>query len=196
MRVKCAVDTETDNIDCYIANIVELSIVPLVDNFEVNHTIKPLTCLVNPGEDQLAVADGGQALAFNKIGRDTILKDGIPAEDMVGYIKGWMFSNGITSIHPLAHNWSFDRTVLRKLLGHKNTDSILYRRAMDSHSLAVSINDRYELAGQEKPFKQTRLNALAEHFGIENEGAHRAEFDCIMTAQVYRKLLKFPVPLF
>ncbi len=195
MRIKCSVDTETDNIDFYVANVVELSIVPLIDNFDINTNIKPLTCLVNPGESVLSNLDGGQALAFNKIGRDTILKDGIPAEQMVGFIKGWMFSNGITEIHPLAHNWVFDRCVLRKLLGHKESEKMFYRRAMDSHCLAVSINDRYEIFGQKKPFEQTNLGALAKFFEIKNDGAHRAEFDCIMTAQVYKKLLHFPVPL-
>lgn len=195
MRVKCAVDTETDNIDFFVANVVELSIVPLNDNFEVNNDIKPLTCLVNPGEEVLGKLDNGQALAFNKIGRDTILKDGLPSDYMVEYIKGWMFANGITEIHPLAHNWAFDRCVLRRLLGHKDSEKIFYRRAMDSDRLAVSINDRYEMFGKEKPFKQTKLSYLAKFFGIKNDGAHRAEFDCIMTAEVYRKLLQFAVPL-
>jgi DNA polymerase III epsilon subunit-like protein len=56
------------------------------------------------------------------------------------------------------------------------------------------INDKYEQAGQEKPFKKTKLTALAEYFSIENEGAHRADFDCEMTARVYAELLRFPEP--
>jgi DNA polymerase III epsilon subunit-like protein len=195
MRIKCAVDTETDNIDFYVANVVELSIVPLTNDFELDPQIKPLTVLVNPGEEELGRLDGGKALAFNKISRDTILKDGIPVDDINAFIEGWMFSYDITEIHPLAHNWIFDRCVLRKMMGHEKVEKTFYRRAMDSHCLSVAINDRYELFGQDKPFKQTRLTALAEYFGIKNDGAHRAEFDCVMTAQIYKKLLQFPVPL-
>lgn len=188
----CAIDTETTDVDLLKAEAVELAIVPVRNDFSIEEHMKPLELIINPGKQ--ALDDGSEALAFNKIGRDHILKDGIPKEDVRGYIKGWMDANDISLIIPLAHNWVFDRIVMCRLIGTKATESLIYRRAKDSHSLAVSINDRYDFFGKKPPFSQTRLSFLADYFGICPEGAHRAKYDCIMTAQVYRELLKFPMP--
>jgi DNA polymerase III epsilon subunit-like protein len=192
MNKKCVIDTETNGVDLLEAIAVEISIVPLTDNFEIDTNIKPLSTLINPGEDALDFPKAQEALAFNKIGKDTILKDGYPYDDFGGFLQGWMYANDISVIVPLAHNWVFDRIVMCRLLGTDMVEKLIFRRAMDSHTLAIAINDQYELFGKPKPFKQTRLTALAEQFGIKADGAHRAEFDCIMTAQVYKKLLEFP----
>jgi len=192
MNKICAIDTETTSVDLMTAEAVELSIVPLHNDYKIDINIRPLELIINPGK--LALDEGSEALSFNKIGRDYILKDGIPKEDVRGYIKGWMGTNNISTIIPLAHNWVFDRIVLTRLIGTTATEKLIYRRAKDSHSLAVAINDRYELFGKKCPFAQTRLGFLAEYFGFSSDGAHRAKYDCMMTAQVYRKLLEFPLP--
>ena len=194
MRIKAACDTETTNVNMLQADAVEVSIVPLNDDFTVNENIKPFTLLINPGI--VALELGKEALAFNKIGRDDILANGLPAEQFTTFLEGWMYANGITSIQAVGHNWEYDRVVLKRLMGHKDNERIFYRRSMDSHKLALAVNDRYELAGKSRPFNFTSLSFLAGYFGMDNEGAHRAEFDCIMTAGVYRKLLQFPVPSF
>ena len=191
-RVVCALDTETQEVDLLKAEAVELAIVPLLNNYDPDPKRSPLELLINPGLQ--ALDEGSEALAFNKIGRDHLLKDGLPKEEVRGYLKGWMVSNNIDVIVPLAHNWVFDRIVMCRLIGTKATEELIFRRAKDSHSLAVSINDRYVFHGQKAPFTQTRLSFLAEFFGIDPEGAHRAKFDCLMTAKIYQELMKFPMP--
>jgi DNA polymerase III epsilon subunit-like protein len=142
--------------------------------------------LVNPGEYALAM--GNEALEFNKIPLDEIRKSP-NNEQFMDLFKKWMADHNIESILPLGHNWSYDRVVLRTLMG-KDSEKYFFRRARDSHSLAVSINDWYEFNGKEKPFKETKLTSLAEYFGISSNGAHRGLKDCEMTAEVYRNLLK------
>jgi inhibitor of KinA sporulation pathway (predicted exonuclease) len=148
--------------------------------------MKPLNILVNPGEEELDL--GKEALAFNKIERSRIITEGVHAATLTAHIRNWMESNGITSIEPLAHNWVYDRVVLRNSMPFDDVERIFYSRAKDSHTAAVFINDLYKSRGKERPFKKTNLSAMAEYFGMNTEGAHRALQDCIMSAFVYKNL--------
>lgn len=184
----CAIDTETTNVDFLKAKVVELSILPLTDNYDPDESIKPLNILVNPGEVELDL--GKEALSFNKISRESILKEGVNLGTLTAYIKNWMDSYGITSIEPLAHNWIYDRAVLRNSMGFKDVEYMFYRRAKDSHTAAVFVNDLYKSKGLKKPFAKTNLSAMAEFFGMKSEGAHRALQDCLMSAFVYKNLME------
>jgi DNA polymerase III epsilon subunit-like protein len=183
----CALDTETTHIDFLKAKVVELTILPLTPEFEPDETIKPLNCLVNPGEAELNL--GYEALSFNGIDKNRVLTEGVHIVNLSTHIRVWMQTYGITSIEPLAHNWVYDRVVLRNSLSFNDVESIFYRRAKDSHTAAVFVNDLYKSMGKEKPFKKTNLSAMAEYFGMDTKGAHRALQDCLMSAFVYKNLL-------
>jgi DNA polymerase III epsilon subunit-like protein len=185
----CAIDTETTDIDFAKAHIVEICILPLNDDYSPDKNIKPLNILINPGAAELE--RGNIALSFNKIGKDDILKNGLPETEFLGYLKGWMAANGIDIIEPLAHNWVYDRAVLRNLLGFDEVEKLIYRRAKDSHTAAVFVNDLFASKGVPKPFKQTRLSEMVKYFGMreENTNFHRAYDDCIASAFVYQCLL-------
>lgn len=183
----CAIDTETTHIDFLRAKAVELTILPLTSEFDPDESIKPLNILVNPGEMELDL--GAEALAFNGIDRKQVLAEGVYCNNLSAHIRNWMDTYGITSIEPLAHNWVYDRVVLRNSMEFKDVESIFYRRAKDSHTAAVFVNDLYKFMGKEKPFKKTNLGAMAEFFGMKAEGAHRAYADCVMSAFVYKNLM-------
>jgi len=183
----CAIDTETTHIDFLKAKAVELTILPLTSEFDPDESIKPLNILVNPGEMELDL--GAEALAFNGIDRKQVLAEGVYCNNLSAHIRNWMDTYGITSIEPLAHNWVYDRVVLRNSMEFKDVESIFYRRAKDSHTAAVFVNDLYKSRGKERPFKKTNLSAMAEYFGMNTEGAHRALQDCIMSAFVYKNLM-------
>ena len=183
----CAIDTETTNIDFLKARVVELTILPLTDTYDPDESMKPLNILVNPGEVELDL--GKEALSFNKIERETILKEGVNTGTLGAHIKNWMDSNGISSIEPLAHNWIYDRSVLRNSLDFSMIETMFYRRAKDSHTAAVFVNDLYKFKGKKKPFAKTNLSAMAEYFGMKAEGAHRDHQDCLMSAFVYKNLM-------
>lgn len=183
----CAVDTETNSVNLLTVEAVQVCLYPLDDNFNKHPEIPPLSFYINPGKQ--ALDDGHEALAFNKIGRDYLEEFGMLPQDVYGFIKGWMHSFRVKQLIPLAHNWVFDRIVMARLLGNKNCEDVFFRRAKDSHSLAVAINDLYKINSLPIPFKSTRLGDLAKHFGMDNTGAHEALKDCEMCAFVYKKLL-------
>lgn len=189
----CAVDTETTHIDFLKAKAVELTILPLTDDFEPDTTIKPLNILINPGIVELDL--GKEALEFNKISKESILKEGIISSTLTAHIRNWMDSNGITSIEPLAHNWIYDRVILRNSMPFEDVERIFYRRAKDSHTAAVFVNDLYKFKGKKRPFAKTNLSAMASYFGMNTEGAHRALQDCVMSAFVYKNLMNMILEL-
>ena len=199
-------DTETtasqEGVYLEIDDIVEVTIVPIKEDFTRDESIPIFSTLVNPEGgynpnlrvNRTITSNRNEALPFNNILISDILEKGISSKEFKSYLRGWMEALGIEQFIPLAHNWSFDRAFLGKLIGSKEGDALFNRRARDSHSLAVSINDRYALCGMEKPFESTSLGFLANFFGFDTSGAHRAEKDCEMTLAVYKKLLTFKVP--
>jgi DNA polymerase III epsilon subunit-like protein len=183
----CAIDTETTHIDFLRAKAVELTILPLTEDYEPDQTMKPLNILVNPGVVELDL--GKEALSFNKIDREKILTEGVNSATLTAHIKNWMDENKITSIEPLAHNWIYDRVILRNSMEFDDVERIFYRRAKDSHTAAVFVNDLYKFKGKKPPFRYTGLSKMAEYFGMDTSGAHRALQDCLMSAFVYKNLM-------
>ena len=189
MNTICAIDTETTGLDLQ-NHIVEIAIVPTTvinKQFVVDEKKRPFSVLVNPGE--LELHNGSEALAFNKIGRDTIVKDGIKTGELYPMIKGWMMANGISKITPLAQNWAFDSKMIEKTFTREKMEKIIHHRAHDTLRVAQYWNSMFEIQTGKPLFKSTSLTELAKFFSISNDGAHRAEADCRMTIKVYNELL-------
>jgi DNA polymerase III epsilon subunit-like protein len=186
--VTCAIDTETTNIDSMKAHAVEITILPLTEYYDIDTSKKHLTTLINPGIK--ALDEGAESLKFNKIPREDIISQGIPSIDFTPMLAKWMKENSIDMIVPLGHNYNpYDSVVMKTLMGFETYERMLYRRAKDSHTFAICINDIYAFKGLKRPFVKTSLQYLTEYFGIPSEGAHRSYKDSEMTAQVYKRLL-------
>jgi DNA polymerase III epsilon subunit-like protein len=52
------------------------------------------------------------------------------------------------------------------------------------------LNDRAGLLGKEVPFPRLNLTAMAGQYGIENENAHDALADCVVTAKLYSAVMR------
>lgn len=183
---------ETQGVDFFRDDLVELSIIPLTDSLDIDVVSPRLSVLVKPFILS-GVESNDTRLPSNGITYGELREYGMNSDDLRSFIEGWMDALGIEQFIPLAHNWSFDRSFLAKTMGCQAVEKMFNRRARDSHSLAVSINDKAVLSGKEPPFESTSLGFLANYFGIDTAGAHRAEKDCIMTALAYKKLLQFEV---
>ena len=196
-RTICAIDVETTGVDCLEADIVEIAILPAkYENHElvIDKDKIPLSILVKPDNFEVNMSideNTRDAIYFNKISPELIVRDGLEPDAVLPYIKGWMAANGIKHMTPLGHNFSFDRTQLHKHFGKDGFESIMHHRYKDSHTSALFINDWAELKEKMVPFKSTRLVDIAKHFGWgDTDGAHRALYDCEMTIFVYNKLIE------
>ena len=84
-------------------------------------------------------------------------------------------SNFVGSDAIVGHNINFDLSFLRRY-------KILLKNP---------FTDTYELASVLLPRAgRYKLSALAETFGIDAEGKHRAVADCMMTMKLYNKLIE------
>lgn len=79
----------------------------------------------------------------------------------------------------VSHNANFDYGFIRKACGNFGL-KLFSNRCVDTLALA------HRLAPDVKDFK---LTTLAGFFCIDTEGAHRSHKDCIMTKQLYEKLI-------
>ncbi len=100
--------------------------------------------------------------------------EGINLEDaLTGFLK---FAKDLPTV---SHNANFDYGFVRKACGNFGL-KLFSNRCVDTLALA------HRLAPDVKDFK---LTTLAEFFGIDTEGAHRSHKDCILTKQLYDKLI-------
>ncbi len=91
---------------------------------------------------------------------------------------------------PLCHNWSFDKGFYEDFFGHE-----LMRRYFslprDTLRVAVFMNDRACFRCEQFPFPEScQLKDLCKRLGVPYEGAHNALSDSLMTAKVYKELLR------
>lgn len=84
----------------------------------------------------------------------------------------------------VAHNFNFDKRFLENkinFLNNFNLNLMLSNKILDSLSLARDLLPDLE---------SKKLEKVAEHFGIDTEGNHRADKDCEITANILKELLK------
>ena len=94
-------------------------------------------------------------------------------------------------IMPLAHNWTFDSSFIKKWLGPKTYGFHIDGRYRDSMSIAQYINDKADHKNERIPFPKVNLSYIASQLKIPHESAHTALGDCVVTGEVYRELVKF-----
>ena len=89
------------------------------------------------------------------------------------------------SIVPLAHNWAFECSWLKEWLGVTLFDQIWFSHARNGMLLAISLNDRAAMRGEEIPFNGVGLGSLRNKFNVVNTCAHDALADAIAEAIRY-----------
>ena len=93
-------------------------------------------------------------------------------------------------ISPLAHNWPFDRGFVMDWLQPIAFGMYIDGRFRDTMATAIAINDIYDKLCEPTPFPKVNLGYLCSVLKIKHEGAHSALGDCVVTAKVYKELLR------
>lgn len=179
------IDTETTGLDVHKSRIVEISAVPLQPCFEIDTSIKPFTCLVNPGEAFLYNTQADEAFKINNISRDRILEEGVSYDEAKNRFIGWLKSFADVC-DPMGQNWMFDASMLREMFGHNDFEKYFSRKVRDPKIVAQYINDVFP-----GTFENTSLNRIASALNIKFEGeAHRAYNDAVVTAKAWVELTR------
>lgn len=186
------VDTETLGLVSGYHDLVQVAILPLNSQLEPAENINPFYMNIKPDFPERA---SPQALAKN--GLD--LKELAQCPDkyeIADHLDDWFKSLDLPlgkRLIYLCQNSPFDVAFLKSWLGPEAFDAYFARRGRDTMFFANAINDRAAIQGKPIPFPNVSLEGLANFFGISYENAHDALADCIITAKVYRGLLRFDI---
>jgi len=95
-------------------------------------------------------------------------------------------------ISPLAHNWCFDKPFIEKWLGPINFSHTIDGRYRDTMACALFLNDFSDFNVEVIDFTRVTLSVLAKKVGLEVDSSrtHNALYDCILTAGVYKRMLR------
>jgi len=187
--VLCAVDCETTGTDPTKHDIIEIAVVPLDSDLKPIQTIMPFSMLLQPGRPQNIEQSATRVHGHT---RTELMRDGIEPMKAADLFDEWVERLHLPfgkRIVPLAHNWPFDRSFIKAWLGEEHFNqyfSALYR---DTMVAAQYFNDRAAFHAEQVPFNKVNLRYLASELEVPHDRAHAALADCLVTAQVYKKLM-------
>jgi DNA polymerase III epsilon subunit-like protein len=92
-------------------------------------------------------------------------------------------------ISPLAQNWVFDRGFVADWMGNESFNQYVDARYRDTMVAALYLNDAADFAVEQTPFPKVNLAYLCSQLKIEHDKAHDALADCVVTAEIYRKMV-------
>jgi DNA polymerase III epsilon subunit-like protein len=192
-NLMCAIDVETTGRRFGHHEIIQIGVQPLDNDFQVIPEILPFYTEVAPDYPLRAEREATKIHGLDLAHICQYAPDQFKAADM---FEEWFQRLELPlnkRIVPLAHNWAFERSFLMAWLGIDACEDMFHVHPRDSMQLAISINDRYVFQCQKRPWASVSLKSLCEHLGVINERPHDALCDARAEAQIYRKLLFYPL---
>ena len=193
------VDTETTGLEAGFNEIVQLAIVPLDSQILPRKDLMPLNLLIRPNYPERwdrKIFDKG---ICSKERKQKIMDTGIDQDKAKDVLEEWFMRLDIpvnkfgnrNKMVALGHNFAFDKSMLSNWLGVTTFDMLWHYHHRDSMVAALTLNDRAAWKANKVPFPKVNLTYLATTLGIKNDYPHDAYYDCLTTAEVYRRLMSF-----
>lgn len=185
----CAIDVETTGLDCGTHDIVELAIVPLNHMIEPYKKYRPLVMKIKPRRPENI---NPKALGKSGLSLADIMLYGQDPWKAADYVEDWFEKLQLPIRHniiPLAHNWPFDREFLIEWLGIKSFQYLFNGHYRDTMALAGFLNDRAYDKKEPYTFNRLGLEAMCIKLGVDNKMPHRALYDCLATAEIYKRFV-------
>lgn len=193
-NILCAIDCETTGLDIELHEVIQVCFLPLDWRLNPHPTITPFYLEMKPDCPENI---DPKAMAVNKVSREHLMINCLPSQRVADLFLKWWDELRLPpnkGIAPLGKNWAFDSKFLKKWLGDKTFEMCINERlARDVQMVTHFVNDLADQKLRPVPFPKISLTSVATRLGINTDGAHDAMSDCIMTAQVYRRLMNFTV---
>lgn len=189
----CVVDVETTGLKPGYHDLIQICVLPLDSNLEPIKTIVPFYQHIKAARPENVDV---QALEVNKIDFFKLQQTAFDADRVADYFDDWFQKLKLPvgkKIAPLAQNWPFDRAFIMDWLGTTAFESYFDRRYRDTMSAALFLNDVADVFNEPYPFPKCSLKYLASQLKIDYTGAHDSLKDCLITAQVYKMMLRMKV---
>ena len=186
----CAIDCETTGLNPVENEIIQICILPLNSNFTPYKKYPPFYIRMKPLNTR---SIDFQALAINDTKIMDLMKTGIDPDFAATMLDEWFQKLNLPfrkKLSPLAHNWAFDRDFIKNWLGPTSFEDFFDFRVRDTMQLATYLNDVADYKCEEYPFPKQGLSYMCNKLKIEHEFMHDALQDCLLTAQVYQRMVK------
>lgn len=193
-KMMAVMDTETTGLDPNFHEMVQLCIIPLDANFNPLKGVIPFYVNLKPNFPERVDA---KALEVNKMDMAKIMTEGFDRDKAIDMLIEWYKKLGIrgnaygnpNKIMPLGQNYQFDKAFIQAWLGVELYNELFDYHYRDTMCSALYLNDRAGMRAEKVPFPKVNLQYLATTLGIKSERAHDALSDCLVTAEVYKKLM-------
>lgn len=190
-NVLTVVDVETTGLIDGYHDLIQVACVPLNNDLEPLD-VSPFYMNIRPENPERA---DPEALRVNglKLSDLSVCIDRWQAADC---FDEWFEGLGLPMYKKLIYltqNAPFDIGFMRHWLGCQGFEKYFTRRGRDTMFTALALNDQAAWKNKPIPFNRVGLKDLCQHFGIQQDNHHDALNDCLVTAKVYRELLRFEV---
>lgn len=189
-NILAVMDCETTGLVAGYHDLVQVAVLPLNADLDPLEGVNPFYMNVQPEHPERAAP-----AALKKNGLKLEVLQYAPSKfEVADYFEEWFAALNLPlgkRLVYLCQNSPFDVAFFKQWLGSEGFDRYFCRRGRDTMYAATYLNDRAAYQAQSVPFPNVSLEALAGKLGIPYEGAHDALADCIITAKVYRELLRF-----
>lgn len=187
----CVVDTETTGLEAGKHDLIQICILPLDNDLKPNKMFLPFYMNMLPKRPHEI---SSEALKINKLKLCEIIEKGLDPWKCVDLFGEWFDKLGLAEgkrIMPLAQNWPFDKGFVIEWLGPLTYDLYFHHYYRDTFPVSLYLNDRADFFSEPCPFPKHSLSYLCNLLGVQREPkkAHDALQDCLMTAEVYRRML-------
>lgn len=184
----CVFDCETTGLDPLKHDMWQFCCTPL--DFNLMPASLPFELLLKPRNPENRDTSAVSKKNFNKA-----ILTGMDYEVAEGLFIEWIERLNLgfkKRIMPLAHNWPFDRAFIIEWLGQETFDFYIDPRYRDTMVAGAFVNDVCDHTAERIPLTKLNLRHVANclHIDWDDGAAHDAIYDCVKTAEVYRKLIK------
>lgn len=194
-NIVCAVDCEVTGPIAGEDDLIQICVLPLNSELQPNLNIQPFDVCLQPKRPE------------NYPLHDTRRMRGRPSKErfceantkgLDPYLAAELFDDWFRKLQlgyekriiPLAHNWPFDYQFVCDWLGHQSAEQYFDARYRDTQATAAYLNDCAEFHVEPIPHAKLQLSYIASIYRIPHDRKHDALSDCIVTAQVYREIIR------
>lgn len=192
-NIMCAIDFETTGLMPGYHEIIQVAVQPLDAMLEPMQGVKPFYTTIAPEYPERAE---GAAQNVHGLNLQTLKETSLDQWKVADLFDEWFQRLELPyrkSMVPLAHNWAFESGFLKAWLGVDCMNAMFHPHPRDSMLLAISINDRAIMRGEEPVYPSVSLTSMCKQLGIQVIKAHDALSDALAEAQLYQTLMRLPV---